>query len=79
MDEGTTLAVRGLISSCGILETLNDSLHVDISLAVFCIPEARTYSLSRAIVADDQGKRCEELDGLASSIVERTDSVLQDQ
>jgi hypothetical protein len=78
VNEGTTLAVRRLVSSCGILETLNDGLHVDVSLAIFCNPRTRAYSLSRAIVADDQGKRCEELDGLAASIVEGTDSATQD-
>jgi hypothetical protein len=78
VNESTTLAIRRLVSSCGILETLNDSLHGDVSLAICCNPRARTHSLSRAIVADDQGKRCEELDGLAASIVEGTDSATQD-
>lgn len=40
---------------------------------------ARTHSLSRTIVTDDQGERCVELDGLATSIVKGTDSMAQDQ
>lgn len=40
---------------------------------------ARTHSLSGTIVTDDQGERCVELDGLATSIVKGTDSMAQDQ
>jgi hypothetical protein len=45
----------------------------------FCDFGARTHSLSRTIVTDDQGERCVELDGLATSIVKGTDSKAQDQ
>jgi hypothetical protein len=79
MDEGTTLAVWRLVSSCGIFETLNDSLVDGISLVVICDSEVRTHSLSGSIVTHDQGEGCVELDGLAAAIVKGTDSVAQGQ
>jgi len=76
MNEGTTLAVWRLVSSCGILETLDDGLYVGVSVAIMCASEARTHSLSRTIVAYDQCERCEKLDGLAASVVKGTNSVV---
>ena len=74
MDEGTTLAVWRLVSSCSILETLDDCLYVGVSAATIFVFEASTHSLSRTIVAYDQCERCVELYGLAAPIVEGTDS-----
>ena len=79
MDEGTTLAVWRLVSSCSILETLDDCLYVGVSAATIFVFEASTHSLSRTIVAYDQCERCVELYGLAAPIVEGTDSVTQGQ